>query len=139
MAVTHLSDAMVRVNSVVLSDHVKSVELSYEAEPLDDTVMGDATRSNLAGLKNWNLSVTFAQDYAATEVDATLFSLIGAAAFPVTVRPDSSTATSATNPNFNGTAILTSYPPVGGAVGDFHETTATFASAGDLTRATTGT
>jgi hypothetical protein len=135
MAVMHLSDAFVEINSVDLSDHVKSVELTYEAEALDDTVMGDDTRSNLAGLLNWGISVTFAQDYAASEVDATLFTLVGATAFTVTVRPDKSDGVGATNPNYSGSAILTSYPPVSGAVGDFHETTVTFAPASTLTRA----
>jgi hypothetical protein len=139
MAVTHLSDAFVRVNSVDLSDHVKSVDFTYEAEALDDTLMGDDTRSNLAGLKNWSCSITFAQDYAASEVDATLFSLVGAAAFPLRVRPDNSAGASATNQNINGQAILTSYPPISGAVGDFHETTVTFASAGTLSQSSTGT
>ncbi len=139
MAVMHLSDAFARINSVDLSDHIKSVDFTYEAKALDDTVMGDDTRSNLAGLKNWSCSITFAQDYAASSVDATLFSLVGAAAFSLRVRPDKSDGASATNQNLNGQAILTSYPPITGAVGDFHETTATFASAGTLTQTSTGT
>ena len=39
----------------------------------DDTVMGDTTRSEAPGLKNWELEGLFNQDYAAGEVDATLF------------------------------------------------------------------
>ena len=139
MAITHLSDAFVRLNTVDLSDHVKSVEVTYEAEALDDTVMGDDTRSNLAGLKNWSMSITFLQDYAASSVDATLFSLVGAAAFAIRVRPDKSTVAGATNQNINGNCILTSYPPLSGAVGDLHETTITLASAGTLSQTSTGT
>ncbi len=139
MAVTHLSDAFVRLNAIDLSDHVKSVEVTYEAEALDDTLMGDDTRSNLAGLKNWSMSITFAQDYASSSVDATLFDLVGAAAFSIRVRPDKSTAASATNQNINGNCILTSYPPLSGSVGDFHETTVTLASASTLNQTSTGT
>ncbi len=139
MAVTHLSDAFVRINGVDLSDHVKGVDFTYEAEALDDTLMGDDTRSNLAGLKNWSCSVTFAQDYDAAKVDATLFDLVGAAAFAVRVRPDNSDGPGATNQNLNGQAILGSYPPITGAVGDFHEVTVNFLSAGTLTQTSTGT
>ena len=130
-----LTDASVTINSVDLSDHVKSVNLDYTAAGEDDTVMGDDTKSSIAGLLEWNLSVEFAQDHAASNVDATLFPLIGAAGFTVIVRPTSASV-SATNPNFTGTAILTSYPPIGGSVGDFATTSAEFASAGTLSRAT---
>ena len=135
MAAFVLTDADVTINAVDLSDHCKSVTVNYSAETQDDTVMGDDTRSAIAGLKEWSMSIEFAQDHAASNVDATLFPLIGAAAFTVTVRPTSA-AVSATNPNFTGSAILTSYPPMGGAVGDFATTTAEFAAAGTLSRAT---
>ena len=135
----HLSDAFVRINSIDLSDQVKGVDFTYEAEALDDTVMGDDTRSNLAGLKNWSVSITFAQNYDAGKVDATLFPLVGAAAFAIRVRPDKSLGASATNKNINGNGILTSYPPITGAVGDFHEVAVEFASAGTLSQSSTGT
>lgn len=135
MASVHFNNAHVTINSVDLSDHVKSVTLNYEAAALDETAMGDTTRTNLAGLLNWTLTVNFIQDYAASEVDATLFSLVGAAAFAIAVRPVNTTV-SATNPEYQGNAILTSYPPMGGGVGDLEMAQATFASAGALTRAT---
>jgi hypothetical protein len=135
MATFVYTDASVVVNSVDLSDHVKSCTLNYEAEMLDDTVMGDTTRSNIAGLLNWSIDVEFLQDFAAAKVDATLFSLIGAAAFTVTVKPTSGSV-SATNPSFSGSAVLESYPPMSGSVGDLETASATFRSAGTLARAT---
>jgi len=48
---------------------------------LDDTVMGDTTRSNIAGLLNWSIDVEFLQDFASAKVDATLFALVGSASF----------------------------------------------------------
>lgn len=135
MAAFVLTDASVTINSVDLSDHCKSVTIEYSAAAEDDTVMGDTTKSSIAGLLEWSMSIEFAQDHAASNVDATLFPLIGAAAFTVTVIPVNATVT-ATNPSFSGSAILTSYPPVSGGVGDFAVTTAELASAGTLTRAT---
>ena len=135
MATFVYTDASVVVNSVDLSDHVKSCRLNYEAEMLDDTVMGDTTRSNIAGLLNWSIDVEFLQDFASAKVDATLFTLVGAAAFTVTVKPTSGSV-SATNPSFSGSAVLESYPPMSGSVGDLETASATFRSAGTLTRAT---
>jgi hypothetical protein len=135
MATFVYTDASVVVNSVDLSDHVKSCTLNYEAEMLDDTVMGDTTRSNLAGLLNWSIDVDFLQDFASAKVDATLFSLVGAAAFAVVLKPTSGSVSS-TNPSFTGNAVLESYPPMTGGVGDLETVSVTFRSAGTLARAT---
>lgn len=135
MATIVYTDALVKINSVDLSDHVKSVTLNYEAEMLDDTVMGTTgTRSNKPGLKNWSLQVEFLQDYGAASIDATLFSLIGAAAFPVAVRSSKTGAISATNPEFQGNAVLESYPPLTGEVGALGTASASFRCASDLVR-----
>ena len=135
MATFVYTDASVVVNSVDLSDHVKSCTLNYEAEMLDDTVMGDTTRSNMAGLLNWSSDVDFLQDFASAKVDATLFTLVGAAAFTVVLKPTSGSV-SATNPSFTGSAVLESYPPMTGGVGDLETVSVTFRSAGTLARAT---
>jgi hypothetical protein len=135
MAAFVLTDASVTVNAVDLSDHVKNVSITYEANAEDDTVMGDTTKSNIAGLIEWGMSIEFAQDHAAAKVDATLFPLIGAAAFTISVK-HTSASVSATNPNFTGSCILTSYPPLSSTVGDFATVQADFASAGTLSRAT---
>ena len=75
----------------------------------------------------------FFQDFAASEVDATLFGLVGTAV-AVAVRPLNTTI-AATNPEYQGSGILTSYPPMSGAVGEELTTTARFVPAsGDLVR-----
>jgi len=132
MAVHKLYNASVVINSVDLSDHVKSVTLNTGSEALDDTAMGDTTRSNLGGLLTWGLSIDFEQDYASGKVDATLNGLVGATT-TVVVKADAGTV-SATNPSWSGTALLTAYDPLGGTVGDLHMTQAQFVAAGTLTR-----
>jgi len=135
MATMVYTDAFVSINAVDLSDHVKSVTLTYEAEILYDTVMGTSgTRSSKPGLKNWTLEVNFLQDYAAANVDATLFPLVGAAAFTCIVRANKTAGVGATNPNFSGLAVLASYPPLTGEVGALGTATASFRSAGALSR-----
>lgn len=130
MATLVYTDAKLTVNSVNLSDHVKSVEIQYSAELLDDTVMGTSgTRSNKPGLLNWTITANFLQDYAAASVDATLFALIGAAAFPIAVRPTTA-AISATNPEYTSNAVLESYPPITGEVGALGTAQAVFKPGG---------
>jgi len=99
--------------------------------------MGDDTRSNLGGLKNWSAEVEFNQDYSASAVDDTLFSKVGNSA-TLKIRKDAG-AVSSTNPTYSGDAVLTDYPPIGGSVGDVHTTTASFVPGGanpTLTRST---
>lgn len=128
------TDARVEINSVVLSDHVESVSLEYKAELQDDTNMGDTTRQRLGGLKDWTVTINFRQDFAASEVDATLFPLVGVAT-SIKVRPTSA-AIGATNPEYAGTGMLESYRPIGDTVGNVAAAPVTFQAAGDLARNT---
>lgn len=134
MASLIFDDASVVINAVDLSDRVQSVTLNYSAELQDETAMGDDTRVNKGGLKNWSFDIEFKQDFAVGEVDATLFSLVGST-FTITVKPTSA-AVAATNPSYSGTGILESYNPIGNSVGDLATAPVTVQSAGTLTRAT---
>ena len=128
-------DASVTINGKDLSAFVKSCTINYAAEMLDETTMGATTRINKGGLKTWSIDIEFKQDFGATPApDIDLFSLVGTT-FVVIVRPVKGTVVGATNPNFTGTGILESYPPLGGGVGDLAATSITIQSAGALTRA----
>jgi hypothetical protein len=128
-----LTDATFSIGGTDLSAALVSITINYEAESQDDTAMGDSTRSNAGGLKNWNIDATFNQDYDAGSVDATLFSSVGSLA--QFIGKPSSGAVAATNPSYTGTALLQSYSPISGAVGDQHQITVNLVSAGDLARA----
>jgi hypothetical protein len=136
MAVMVFKNAFVSINGVDLSNHTKSVQITHSAATQDNTVMGQNTKSNISGLKEWSATVEFAQDYANSSVDQTLNALVGNNAVAVIFRPDSGNA-SVTNPNYMGNAIVTSYQPLGGGVGDYHKTQIQLACAGDLTRNST--
>lgn len=134
MAALAFTDCYVSLNAKVLSPFVKSVTLNYSAEMLDETAMGDTTRINKGGLKNWSLDVEFIQDFGATPApDIDLFSLVGST-LAIIIRPVSGTVIGATNPEYRGTGCLESYPPLGGGVGDLAGTSITIQSAGTLTR-----
>lgn len=117
-----------------LSDHVRSATLSYGAEAVDVTAHQDLTRINKGGLKTWALTLEMNQDFAASKVHATLFSLVGSS-LSIALRASTLPA-GATNPHFTGTGMLESYPPFGGEVGDNLTTEISIVSAGTLAAST---
>jgi hypothetical protein len=128
MAEFVLLDATVEIGAsggalVDLSDHVRSVTIDYSAESPEKTAMGDTTKTRLPGLLDWKIDVEFNQDYAAANVDATLFSLVGAAV-DVDICATSDVA-APTTPHFTGSGIITTYNPLGGKVGDTNTTKVT--------------
>jgi len=131
----HFRNAKVEVDGTDLSDHVESVALNYASEMLDETAMGDSTRIRKGGLKDWSIDVNFHQDFAASDVDATLFAIVGTTAC-LEVRPQNICST-ATNPIFSGIGVLESYNPMSGSVGTLLDAPATWQSAGDLARVVT--
>lgn len=117
MAIHMLSDASLVVNAVNLSNHVQSITVDMAAEDVDITAMGATSRAHLAGLRDDTVSVTFFQDFAASNVDATLAPLITSTGFSVVVKPTSSSVSS-TNPSYTATMIMLGYQPLSGTVGD---------------------
>jgi hypothetical protein len=121
-----LRDCSITVNGVDLSDHVSSVEVNFVKDEVETTNFSGQGRERVAGLKDDSFVVTFQQDYAAGEVNATLFPLYdNETEFTVVVKPTAA-AVSATNPSYTGTCILLEYQPLSGSVGDLSETEVTF-------------
>lgn len=135
MAVFVLTNALVTVNAVDLSDHVTSVTLDTGADDIDTTAMGSTGyKSRTGGLKEWSVQITFQQDFAAAKVDATIFPLLGSTT-AITVKANNA-ATSATNPVYSGSVLVTEYQPVANGVGELAATSVTWPGTGALTRAT---
>lgn len=121
---------------VDLSDHVTAITLNTEVDLQEDTAMGTVGyRTRLAGLKDWSVDVTFKQDFAAANVDATLFPGLGVSG--TFTGKATSGAVSATNPTYSGECILQTYPPFGNAIGELATVVARFTGNGVLTRAIT--
>jgi len=135
MAEIVFKDPHLHINNVDLSDHVRQVTIKYAAEILDKTAGGVNSKGKIAGLKDWSMDIEFNQDFAAASVDATIFPLVGAAAFPVLLNPAGDT-TGAANPAYTGNAIVGNYT-LGGAVGQLATAPVTLEGDGDLLRAVT--
>jgi hypothetical protein len=135
-----LKDAVITVNSIDLSDHCSSVTIEGTTDEVDVTGFTAASyREFTDGFKDATVTATFFQDFAAGEVDATLFPLWnGGSTFAVTVK-GSAAATSATNPLYSlPAAKMYGYSPLAGGVGDASSFDTTFRNAGTagLTRGT---
>ena len=125
MAVLVLTDAVITVNSVALSDHANSVTVNYEIDSVETTAFGSTGHKFTGGLQNNSLDIEFMQDFAASNVEATVYPLVGTTT-TVTVKATSA-ATSATNPLYTiSNAFLAAHTPVAGAVGELLMTTLSF-------------
>ncbi len=130
MAKLVLRDASIVVDGVDLSDHISSVELNSAKDLVESTAFGDAYKTNLIGLGDATIAVTFQQDYDAASVDATLWPLHDAEEeFVVVVKPTSA-AVALTNPSYTMTAVLPEFAPIAGGVGELSTTDVTFQNSG---------
>ena len=116
MAKHVLTNAGLVVNSVDLSNHVKKVTVDSKADEIDVTAMGDTAKQTAIGLSDDSFAVDFFQDYASSEVDATLWPIKGGSQFLVTAYTSGTTA-SGTAPKYYATCILPSYTPLDGDIG----------------------
>jgi hypothetical protein len=134
MAQLVLKNAYITVNGVTLSDRSNSVELNYEVESVEVTAFG-GNRSFVGGLQNNTTTIEFMQDFAAANVEATIFPLVGTQTTLI-IAADGG-AFSATNPKYTVTGTyLASHTPVAGAVGELAMTSLTF-TGGTLVKTTT--
>lgn len=128
-----LTDAFVNIATVDLSAHVVGGDFNYDNRTVEDgPCMGQATVKNLFVLPNWTARIRFKQDFAASQVHATLEPLARAGTITdVKLRPDKSDAISTTNPEFQFQAIIQSFQPWGGSFGEVPETECVLIPAGN--------
>ena len=113
---TYLSNPVVTINAVDMTDQCTSAVFTRMIESLESTAFGQTNRSYVGGLENSTLTVTFYNSFSASETYATLKNLVGTQV-TVKVKPTSA-ATSATNPESTLTAAyLESLPIVNGQLG----------------------
>ena len=128
------TDYNITINGTNFSSSLASVELPIEVEEQETTAFGSSWRTRIAGLRTGSITLEFHQDFAASAIDSVLYPLLGTNA-TVTVRP-AGTVTSATNPAFTGTFLVTQYSPFNSTVGDLATLSVTWPLNGELTRAT---
>lgn len=132
MAAFTLTDCLIIINGVTLSDHGNQVTVTDSREDKDATTFGATSKASLKGLGDATMDIVLLQDFAAAKTHATLQPLI-ASTTPVAieVRPTSA-ARSATNPAaLLATALMFEYKFLDASIGDIPATTATFKNSGN--------
>lgn len=118
MAILNGRDYSIVISAVDLSNRLRQIRTSQNAEDLDATAMGATSRAHVPGLRDDRFEFTFFQDHAAGSVDATLSALQGVAAGATVTAKPTSAAVSATNPSYSGTMVLLDYQPMDVEVGN---------------------
>lgn len=127
-----LTDALIIINGVTLSDHANQVTITDSREEKDATAFGATSKSSLKGLGEASMDIVLFQDYSAGKTHATISPLISSnTTVAVEVRATSA-ARSVTNPaHLLATALMFDYKPLDASVGDVPVTTCTFKNSGN--------
>tara|TARA_R100001463_G_scaffold22468_1_gene53926 strand:+ start:731 stop:1138 length:408 start_codon:yes stop_codon:yes gene_type:complete len=134
MAIFMNETVTVTVNSVDLTDHITSVDFIENASEIETTAMGDANVTRIGGLKDGSVRISWHQDYASSEVYATLNPLLGTTT-TVVVKPTSA-AVAATNPSKSVSALVSELPFISGDVGSLSVFDTNWNFSGAVTTAT---
>jgi hypothetical protein len=122
---TYLSNPVLTINAVDLTDMCSAATLTYLVEALEDTAFGTNARTYTAGLVNNEVTLTMYASFAASETYATLQPLVGTKT-TITLKPTSA-VDSATNPKFVLTdCYLESLPIINASLGELSTYDITF-------------
>jgi hypothetical protein len=136
MARIVLTDVGVVVGGVDLSDHIAAVTISQNFDEVQTTAFGDGGRTRVAGLEDSSITLSFHQDFASGNVDASIAPLIGGTA-SFNIGPfGTAVAASGTAPRYTGTVLLTEWTPINGTVGDLSTADVTWPVSGQVARGT---
>jgi hypothetical protein len=112
---TYLSNPVVTVNAVDLSDQCTGATVNINFDQLEATAFGDTSRKYVSGLGSHSVTLDFYASFAATETYATLKGLVGTST-NVIVKPATG-ADSATNPGLTFTGTFLAALPIVSSLG----------------------
>lgn len=129
MAISVLTNCLVLINAVDLSDHVSKVTIEDNRDSVDITAMGATSKTITKGLGDGTISLDMFQDFATSKTHQTLQPLISSSTgVVIEVRPVNA-ARSVTNPATLMTGLLMNYSMLDGKVGDASSVTFVFQNA----------
>jgi hypothetical protein len=133
MARIVLTDVKCTVNGVNLSDHIASVSLSRSDDVIETSAFAStAAKTRVAGLQDNSVTLEFHQDFATSNVEATIYPLLGSTT-TIVVSPTSTV--SATSPSYSFTALVSEWTPLNGGVGELATASVTWPISGAITKA----
>ena len=138
MARIVLTNVEVLVGAVDLSDRIASVSLSTTYDVLETTAFAGgnvpaAAKTRIAGLADNSVTLEFHQDFAAGEVEATIYPLLGTVA-PIKIKPQAGVLPGADNPSYEFDALISEWTPLNGAVGELATASVTWSISGAIVK-----
>jgi hypothetical protein len=122
---TYLSNPVVQVNSVDLTNQCTSATVTHRFDQLESTAFGQTDRTYVKGLGNHEVTLSLYMSYAASETYATLAALVGTTT-TVRIQP-AAPPDGATNPGFILTgAFLAELPVLNATMGELSTIDITF-------------
>lgn len=131
---TYLSNPSVLLGAVDVSDQCSSATITVGYDQLETTAFGSTGRSFAAGLESVEVTLTLFNSYGASEIEATLSTLVGTTS-NITIYP-SGTTPGVSNPEYEIVgAFLANFTPISANVGELSTVDVTFVG-GTWARAT---
>jgi hypothetical protein len=116
MAKLVFNNPKITINSVDLTDRIAQVSLDMTFAEVETTAFGNSAVTRVAGLGDHSFSASFHQDFSSSEVEQTIYPLLGTTT-EVTIKPVNVT-TATDNPLYTFTVLVTEWSPVSGSVGE---------------------
>jgi hypothetical protein len=133
MAKLVFNNPKITINSVDLTDRIAQVSLDMTFAEVETTAFGNTAVTRVAGLGDHSFSASFHQDFANSEVEATIYPLLGTTT-EITVKAVNTT-TATDNPLYTFTVLCTEWSPVSGAVGELLTADVSWPVSGGITKA----
>jgi len=123
-----LTGSFISVGAVDLSSLIKKVTIMQTSDPKETTAFGQAAVARVGGVVDYEISIDWYGDYAASQVYATLQPLLNTATTCIVRK--SSAVVGVTNPQFSGSFLVTEFPFIDAEHGEVHEFSTTWPYAG---------
>jgi len=101
---------------------------------VETTAFGDSAVTRVAGLGDHSFSASFHQDFSSSEVEQTIYPLLGTTT-EITVKPINVT-TATDNPLYTFTVLVTEWSPIAGSVGELLTADVTWPVSGSVAKTT---
>ena len=132
MAKLVFNNPKITINSVDLTDRIAQVSLDMTFAEVETTAFGSSAITRVAGLGDHSFSASFHQDFASSEVEQTIYPLLGTTT-EVTIKPVNIT-TATDNPLYTFTVLVTEWSPVAGSVGELLTADVSWPVSGGITK-----
>lgn len=132
MAKLVFNNPRITINSVDLTSKIAQVSLEMSFAEVETTAFGNTAVTRVAGLGDHSFGASFHQDFAASDVEATIYPLLGTTT-TVTVKAVNTT-TATDNPLYTFTVLVTEWAPVSGSVGELLTADVSWPVSGGVTK-----